>query len=102
MLRAIRGRLIAGLMALLFVACATVGVVSCLAAQKSMLGTLHNQRNPSARARAARACAADPSDCTCICINSLGAYAAKKPLLFNSQLQISRITRLVACVVKWQ
>jgi two-component system, OmpR family, sensor kinase len=43
MLRTIRGRLIAGLAALLFIACATVGVVSYFAAQKSMLGTLHNQ-----------------------------------------------------------
>ena len=41
----LRGRLIAGLVALLAVACATVGVVTYLAAQNALSGELNNQLN---------------------------------------------------------
>src|SRR5258707_15628624 len=41
--RTLRGRLIAGLLALLFVACATVGVVTYLALRGFLLGQLDDQ-----------------------------------------------------------
>jgi two-component system OmpR family sensor kinase len=43
MLRTMRGRLIAGLVTLLFIACAMVGLVSYFAAQEAMSRTLDNQ-----------------------------------------------------------
>ena len=42
-LRTLRGRLIAGLVTLLAIACATVGVVTYFAVQRSLTGDLHNQ-----------------------------------------------------------
>ena len=42
-LRTLRGKLIAGLVALLAIACATVGVVTYFAVQRSLSGTLSNQ-----------------------------------------------------------
>jgi two-component system OmpR family sensor kinase len=42
-LRTLRGKLIAGLVTLLAIACATVGVVTYFAVQRSLAGDLHNQ-----------------------------------------------------------